>query len=78
MSELVTAYMDGALPWATRVKARLHLFMCHACRRYFDQMRQTARFLSRAPHAAPPPETERQLLDAIAAAHDGHGHGNPS
>ena len=79
MSELVTAYLDGALPLATRVKARLHLVLCHACRRYFDQMRQTARFLSRAPRSAPAPEIEQRLLDAIAAeARHGHGHGNSS
>ena len=79
MSELVTAYREGALPWATRVKARLHLFLCHACRAYFDQMRQTARFLSRAPRPAPAPDTEQRLLDAIAAeVRHGHTHGKSS
>ena len=67
MSELATDYLDGALPWHLRLKARLHLSVCHACRRYYDQMRQTVRFLTRAPHAAPPPEIEQRLLDAVVA-----------
>ncbi len=73
MSELVTDYMDGALSWSTRLKAGLHLFLCDSCRRYFDQMRQTARFLSRAPRQAPAAEIERQVLDSVAA----HRHRDP-
>ncbi len=67
MSELVTDYLDGALPWSTRQKARLHLLLCHACRQYFDQMRRTVRFLAGAPRQAPPPEVEQDVLDSIAA-----------
>ncbi|MEI7713241.1 MAG: hypothetical protein WCI94_17525 [Rhodospirillales bacterium] len=67
MSELATDYLEGALPWHVRLRARLHLMLCHACRRYYDQMRRTVRFLSRAPHNAPPPEVEQRILDAVAA-----------
>ena len=72
MSELVTDYMDGALPWGTRLKARLHLFLCRACRHYFDQMRQTVRLLSGAPHEAPPAETEQRVLDSISEHRHDH------
>ena len=67
MSELATDYLEGALPWHARLRARLHLLLCHACRRYFDQMRRTVRFLGQAPHSAPPPEVEQRILDAVAA-----------
>ena len=66
MSELVTDYLDGALPGFARLRAHLHLFMCHSCRRYYDQMRRTVGLLARAPREAPPPEVEQHLLDALA------------
>jgi anti-sigma factor RsiW len=72
MSELVTDYLDGTLPASVRLKARLHLFLCVACRHYFDQMRQTVRFLTGAPRQAPPASVEQQILDSIAA----HPHGD--
>ena len=68
MSELVTDYLDGALPLATRMKARLHLFLCHACRRYFDQMRQTIRLLAGAPPMPPAGDVEQRVLAVLAAA----------
>ena len=77
MSELVTDYLDRALPWPLRMKARVHLLMCRACRRYYDQMRRTVRLLAGAPRHAPPAEVEQQVLDSIAAhvhtlGKDGH------
>jgi predicted anti-sigma-YlaC factor YlaD len=69
MSELVTDYLDGALPWHARLKARLHLLLCHACRHYYDQMRETVRFLAGAPREAPPTEMEQRLVDSMKA-HD--------
>jgi anti-sigma factor RsiW len=68
MSELATDYLEGALPWHARLKARLHLFLCHACRHYYDQMRQTVRLLAGAPREAPPAEVEQRVLDSVAAA----------
>lgn len=67
MSELVTDYLDGTLPWHARLKARLHLVLCHACRHYYDQMRKTVRFLAGAPHEAPPADVEQLVLDSIKA-----------
>ena len=46
MSELVTDYLERALPLRTRVDVRWHLFRCPACQRYYAQMRQTVRLLS--------------------------------
>lgn len=66
MSELVTDYMDGALPWHVRLKARVHLLLCHACRRYFDQMRKTVRLLSGTPRRALRSEVEQRILNAVS------------
>ena len=46
MSELVTDYLERALPLRTWLGARWHLFLCPACRRYYEQMRQTIRLLA--------------------------------
>jgi anti-sigma factor RsiW len=46
MSELVTDYMEGALPPARWLAARVHLLLCPACRRFFGQMRATIQLLA--------------------------------
>jgi len=70
MSELVTDYLELALPLRTRLDARWHLFRCPACRRYYDQMRQTVRLL--AGRRLPPPDAtvEAGLLASLDAARD--------
>jgi predicted anti-sigma-YlaC factor YlaD len=62
MSELATNYLDGAVPGRARVGIWLHLFQCKACRRYFDQVRQTVRLLGSGPPAALEPRTEQSLI----------------
>ena len=64
MTELVTRYLDNALPPRARVAARLHLFLCDPCRRYVEQMRRTIRFLSDGP-SPPPPAREEQILERL-------------
>jgi len=63
MAELVTPYVEGALPLRTRLAARFHLVLCEACRRYFAQMRRTIRFL----RSGPPPSAPRNENDILAA-----------
>ena len=43
--ELVTAWLDGALPPAERSRFDAHLADCPYCRVYLDQMRRTVRLL---------------------------------
>ncbi len=68
MSELVTDYLDGALPLRARLEARMHLFLCTACQRYFEQIRQTVRLLGGAPLVAPAADIERRLLSQVGDA----------
>jgi anti-sigma factor RsiW len=72
MSELATDYLDGALPWHARLKARFHLLLCQACRRHFDQLRKTVAFLAGGRKAPLDPAVEQHVLDHIAA----HSHSN--
>jgi predicted anti-sigma-YlaC factor YlaD len=62
MSELVTDYMEGALPSRMRLSARVHLFRCSACRRYFEQVRKTVGLLARGEARPPAPEIEDAAL----------------
>ena len=65
LSELVTPYLEGTLPPSTRFAARLHLFLCAACRRYIEQMRRTIHFLGSGPPPAAPDDENKimKLLD---------------
>ncbi len=66
VSELVTDYLDHALPLRRRLSVRIHLLRCAACRNYLEQLRKTVRLLSRHPVAAPSPELEDRLVAACA------------
>jgi hypothetical protein len=62
MSELVTDYLEHAVSLRRRVAMRWHLFLCEACRRYYDQMRQTIGLLRLGrPSAADEITTDRIL-----------------
>jgi anti-sigma factor RsiW len=65
MAELVTDYLEGVLPLHRRLTARLHLFLCSACTRYFDQMRRTIGLLRGAPTPELPAEQEDVLIQAV-------------
>jgi len=45
--ELVTDYVEGALPADRADEVRAHLRECADCLRYLDQMQLTARLLAR-------------------------------
>ncbi|HTW71309.1 MAG TPA: hypothetical protein VME47_15590 [Acetobacteraceae bacterium] len=62
MSELVTDYLEHALPVRIWMGARWHLVLCPACRRYYDQMRQTVRLLASRPLPPPGAAAEANLL----------------
>ena len=63
--ELVTAYLDGALPPETERRFVEHLTECDGCDRYLDQIRTTVRALGRLPEQSLAPEARDQLLAAF-------------
>lgn len=67
MSELVTDYMENALPRIPRLRAGLHLVLCSSCRAYFDQFGKTVRLLNAMPAMAKDSSAEDRVLDAIAS-----------
>ena len=61
--ELVTDYLDGAMPADGRRRFDEHLASCPFCRIYLDQMRQTIRTVGRLPEEPVSPAA----LDALLA-----------
>jgi hypothetical protein len=65
VSELVTGYLEHALPLGGWLGIRWHLLQCAACRRYVAQMRQTVRLLAAGKFPPPTRETEDGVLNAV-------------
>ena len=63
--ELVTDYLEGALPPSDRRRFEEHLTTCPHCRTYLDQMRQTAQALTDLPADALPGDARSTLLNAF-------------
>lgn len=62
MTELVTAYAEGQLRLAERLRFRMHIALCPNCRTYVRQLKATARALGKLPEPEIPPEFEAELL----------------
>jgi anti-sigma factor RsiW len=63
--ELVTDYLDGALPRELRDRFDGHIAHCAGCQTYLAQMRATIRATGELTPASLSPEAERALLDAF-------------
>ena len=60
--ELVTDYLDNALPTDVRVRFEEHLTLCPGCDDYLAQMRQTINATGSLTEEALDPTTRDQLL----------------
>ena len=63
--ELVTDYLEGALPDAGRSSFDHHIGGCVGCREYVRQMRETVELTGRLTVADISPEAEAALLSAF-------------
>jgi predicted anti-sigma-YlaC factor YlaD len=63
--ELVTDYLEGALPPPDRLDFERHLVWCSWCRDYLDQMRTTIELTGASEDFEPPSPLREQLLDAF-------------
>ena len=59
--ELVTEYLDGALPDDDRARMDAHLDACPGCRAYLAQMEATLRVLQGTPALEERPEVAKLL-----------------
>ena len=60
--ELVTAYLEGALPLEDRRRFELHLTDCDGCTMYVEQMRRTIKLTGTLRVDDISPEAEAALL----------------
>jgi predicted anti-sigma-YlaC factor YlaD len=65
MVELVTDYLEGAMPPRTRRRFERHLDGCPGCRAYLEQMRDTVRVLGHLGEDDIPPAVLDELLRAF-------------
>jgi anti-sigma factor RsiW len=61
--ELVTDYLEDAMPTAERARFEVHLMACRGCQTYLEQMRQTIRLLGCVTEESVDPDARNQLLD---------------
>jgi anti-sigma factor RsiW len=67
--ELVTDYLEGALPEGDRLRFEDHISRCDGCVFYLEQIRQTVAVAGRLTEDALSAEAERELLDAFRGWH---------
>jgi anti-sigma factor RsiW len=65
LAELVTDYLEGALPLRQRLRFRLHIAGCRNCTRYVEQVRTTIAVTGRLRAEDVAPEVRDELLAAF-------------
>jgi anti-sigma factor RsiW len=65
MVELVTDYLEGALPEVERLRFDVHIGACDGCTAYLEQMRTTVRLTGRLTEDEIPAESLETLLRAF-------------
>ena len=65
LTELVTEYLEGALPPAERARFDEHLAECGNCELYLEQIRETMRLAGTLEADDLTPEAEEALLHAF-------------
>jgi len=63
--ELVTSYLEGALPETERVLFEQHLVICRGCSTHLEQIRTTQRALGEVGAARIDPAARARLLAAF-------------
>jgi anti-sigma factor RsiW len=63
--ELITDYLDGALPARDEARFEAHLAGCDACTAYFDSLRLTIGTLQELPPPPTDPHAREVLLTAF-------------
>lgn len=63
LTELVTDYLEGRMPFRRRLTFWLHISMCKNCREYLRQTKLTIATLGKMPVDPIPPEIRDALLE---------------
>ncbi len=65
--ELITDYLEGALPEHDRVRLEDHLALCEGCTSYLEQMRATIELTGMLTEDQIPAEGKQELLGVFRA-----------
>jgi anti-sigma factor RsiW len=71
--ELLTDYLEGALPTRQRARLEAHLRTCDGCRAYLEQIRTTISALGQARPAPPEPAVRAELIELYRRYHSTSG-----
>ena len=63
--DLITDYLEHALPEDDRRRVEAHLELCNGCTTYLEQMRETIRLTGMLTEEQIPEEPKRRLLEAF-------------
>jgi len=63
--QVITDYIEGAMPFEGRLRFEAHLEECRYCVSYLDQMRETIATVGQLKEDALDPEAREQLLQAF-------------
>lgn len=63
--DLVTDYLEGALPLEDRLDFERHLVWCGWCRDYLDHMRKTIELTGLPDRGEPPSPLREQLIESF-------------
>ena len=63
--EIITDYLEGALPADDRRRVEEHLAICDGCTTYLEQMRDTIRLTGMLTEDQIPEDQKRDLLEAF-------------
>jgi len=62
LTEILTEYMEGSMPFSQRAALRFHLMMCEHCRAYVRQTKMTMKALGKLPVEPMPDPVKEELL----------------
>lgn len=65
LTELVTDYLEGRMPFVERLSFRLHVAVCAPCRVYLEQLEETVALLGKLPDDFEVPAEMRCKLQAL-------------
>ena len=69
--EVVTAFLEGALPVRDRLRFEAHVAVCGPCRMYIEQLRQTLEAVGRIDADTLAPEVRAGLVEAFRGLQHG-------
>jgi predicted anti-sigma-YlaC factor YlaD len=67
VAEILTDFLEGAMPPAERIRLEQHLAMCEGCMNYLDQLRTTIHLAGGLARETVPPAAVAELLDEFRA-----------